>query len=260
VFEFRPSPSSPIYTTFTRQNLDSARNSWGTSLKSPKSYTSVDKGTQTEGLPLDTAASDSGSSSRSDRDNIPNLPDSNPWDLPDTSEDHVGQDGDDESEHDGDFEIHEASNTTIARPDSTGTAVAAPVEDGPVQNSSPTFSRPRLVTIPKRNPPPALPPRNPERKHDSFSTQSSIPPASPSPTSSAHPEIRKSSESLRSDMSPNGFMEITQSKMDDVVIGTHNHLHDDIHAVEKDEFHSIPTSPEPEEKPVLKMGSEAEIV
>lgn len=258
VFEFRPSPSSPIYTTFAKQTLDSARNSWRASLQSPESYTSADKGTQTEGLPLDTAASDSGSSSRSVRD-IPRFPDSNPWDIPDASEDHGGQDGDDESEPDGDFEIHEASNKTITKPESMETTVVAAVEDGPVRTSSPTFSRPRLVTIPKRNPPPALPPRNPERKHDSFSTQSSIPPASPSPTSSAHPEIRKSSESLRSDLSPNGFMEITQSKMDHVVNGDHNHLHEDIHFVEKEEFHSIPTSPEPEENPV-KTGKEAEIV
>ncbi|KAL1968944.1 hypothetical protein VTN77DRAFT_778 [Rasamsonia byssochlamydoides] len=255
VFEFRPSPSSPIYSAFARQS-DSTRNSWRASVQSSKSCTSVDKGTQTEDLPIHASAADI--SSRSVRD-VPDRPDRNPWDIPDTSEGPLGHDdGDDEYEQ-GDFEIHEASNTTITNPDSPNSTVAVPVEDGSSQNSSPTFSRPRLVTI-KRNPPPALPPRNPERKHDSFSTQSSIPPASPSPTTSAHPEIRKSSESLRSDLTPNGFTEITPSKVDGAANGTHTHFHDDLHSVEKDEFHSIPTSPVSEEKPVLETGNEAYIV
>jgi len=258
VFEFRPSPSSPVYSTFARRSLDSSRNSWRASIQSSKSHVSVDKGTQTDGLPPHTAASDSGASSRSVHD-VPEVPDSNPWDIADTSEDRLGHDaddGDDEYEH-GDVEIHEASNTTvITRPESVSSAVVTPVEDGPVLNSSPTFSRPRLVTIPKRNPPPALPPRNPERKHDSFSTQSSVP-TSPSPTNSAHPEIRKSSESLRSDLTPNGVTEMTPSKIDSVVNDTHNHFHDSAYAVEKEEFHSIPTSPVSEARLELKTENAA---
>jgi lipid-binding SYLF domain-containing protein len=255
VFEFRPSPSSPIYTTFARQSLDSSRNSWRASVQSSKSVISIDKGTQTDDLPPYPTTSDSGFPPQT-VEAVSESPDRNTWDVPDPSDDRVAHGADDEDEH-GDIEIHEVSNTTIAKAESVKSAVVAPVEDGSVRNSSPTFSRPRLVTIPKRNPPPALPPRNPERKHDSFSTQSSIPPASPSPTTSMHPEVRESSESSRSDPSPTAFTETTYPKIDGVVNGTDNHFHDGVHPVEKEEFHSMPTSPASDEKPELKMENEA---
>lgn len=206
VFEFRPSPSSPIYNSFVRQSIDSSpRLSWRASMQSTKSYVSTDKGTQTDDLPAarpPPSDSGTGTSLRSFQETPGSPLPNNVCDTPDTSESHheekeikeienLENDIENENENEPEeFEIHKPEVVEVVR-----TRPTTPMEENYTtnnNNNSPTtanFSRPRLVTIPKRIPP-ALPPRNPERKHDSISTQESLIVASPSPTQSVHPEIR----------------------------------------------------------------------
>ncbi|KAF9890988.1 hypothetical protein FE257_005245 [Aspergillus nanangensis] len=175
-FEFKPNPNSPVYATF-RHSLDSSpRNSWRQSVQS---YVSNDRGTQTDGAAATAPTSISRASSRSNRD-FPDRIDTGPWDHDDQWEtvvlEHSGNDArkhepDAETNEfgydDEDFEVHEVSSARVSKRDS-GTASASPVsvEDSTkpfdTKRQSPTFTRARLVTIPKRTPP-ALPPRNPER-------------------------------------------------------------------------------------------------
>lgn len=227
VFEFRPNPSSPIYNSFIRQSIDSSpRQSWRASVQSVKSYASTDKGTQTDVLPSHPPPSDSGTSSRSFQE-TPGSPVPQVCDTPDTSDSHhetheraeepsefkelepepKGLEAGAEAEAE-DFEIHDASNTTLTKSaEVVRTRPTTPMEESNISPAA-NFSRPRLVTIPKRIPP-ALPPRNPERKHDSVSTQESFLAASPSPTQSVHPEIRDSQHYLSSEDVSHETTEIT---------------------------------------------------
>ncbi|CRG88606.1 hypothetical protein PISL3812_05637 [Talaromyces islandicus] len=285
VFEFRPSPSSPIYNSFVRQSIDSSpRQSWRASVQSTKSYVSTDKGTQTDDLPARPPPSDSGASSRSFQE-TPGSPVPNICDTPDTSDSHEVHETIKELEPEADaeaeaeveaFEIHDASNTTLTKAaEVVRTRPTTPMED---TTPSANFSRPRLVTIPKRIPP-ALPPRNPERKHDSVSTQESFLPMSPSPTQSVHPEIRDSHDlspedvshetsemttpgavdlaektaglEVQSDIQPDGHSEV-HSKQSEVQANVHpeGQKEAETAALETDEFHSPPSSPT-QEKPAV---------
>jgi lipid-binding SYLF domain-containing protein len=258
VFQFRPHPSSPIYNTFARQSLDSSsRNSWRASVQSMKSYASTDRATQTDTLPPNRPASDSGASSHSVRDiaGSSGSPDVHPWDTPDTLEDHDVHEAGDDADH-GDCEIHDASNTALTKPEVVRAVNPALVQDTPAIPSGSNFSRPRIVTIPKRVPP-ALPPRNPHRERDSFSTQGSLP-ASPSPTRSAHPEIRESLDSFHVDETVNDVDDSTFSKIKPVASATHKESHGEP-ILESEEFHSTPTSPALEHPPVLKPETEAQV-
>lgn len=125
-------------------------------MQSAKSYISADKGTQTDTDPTSyPPRSASATSSRSLRNAADSPSAENPWDTPDTSEDH------DEFENSAEFEIHDASNaTTVTKRESARSILSNPSEEN---SSGSNFSRPRLVTIPKRVPP-TLPPRNPIRR------------------------------------------------------------------------------------------------
>ncbi|KAJ5986496.1 hypothetical protein N7451_010861 [Penicillium sp. IBT 35674x] len=209
-FEFRPNPSSPVYATFSRRSLDSSpRNSWRTSMQS---YTSVNRGTQTDSgtqtdLPLTSPPSVSRASSRSAKGST-GEPTSNPWDeskwdsvpiggeekeqdkdLEDAkrliaqaemkNENWDEQEEDQPIDYDDDFEVHEVSSATMTKQES-------PVEERPAtadssSRSSPNFTRARLVTIPKRPTPPALPPRHPRHTWGSGSSREST-----SPTALSH--------------------------------------------------------------------------
>ncbi|KAL5043920.1 hypothetical protein BDW71DRAFT_110199 [Aspergillus fruticulosus] len=191
-FEFRPNPGSPVYASFRRSMESSRHNSWRTSVQS---YASADKGTQTVDEPLTAPTSISRASSRSNRDF--SEPTTSPTDYEETRCDTVipenhetssrGQDQGvlDKFINDEDLEVHEVSNARISRRDSATSSNAplsvevptAPVE---VKRQSPTFTRARLVTIPKRQPP-SLPPRNPQRA----STASTATPVSPNPYASS---------------------------------------------------------------------------
>ncbi|KAA8647639.1 hypothetical protein EYZ11_004802 [Aspergillus tanneri] len=192
VFDFKPSPNSPVYATFQRSLDSSPRNSWRASVQS---YASIDRGTQTDGAPATAPTSISRASSRSNRDYADRIEmstwdsEENRWEtiIPERrNETHVWEaneeendDDDDEKEllDDDDVEIHEASSTTITKRESAANSPSpASLEDPTVpadlRGQSPTFTRARLVTIPKRVPP-ALPPRNPQRAPSSISTPTS---------------------------------------------------------------------------------------
>ncbi|KZZ88276.1 Ysc84 actin-binding domain protein [Ascosphaera apis ARSEF 7405] len=125
-FEFRPSEKSPIYKRWS--GVDSRRGSWRTSVVSTNS---VDRGTQTDDLPPYPGSASISYRSRSSSHNFAMSP------IP----------LDDEEEEDG-----EKPQAADAKADATG----------PTSPSGSSFSRARMVIIPKRAPPP-LPPRNPER-------------------------------------------------------------------------------------------------
>ncbi|RAK95150.1 DUF500-domain-containing protein [Aspergillus ibericus CBS 121593] len=130
VFEFKPSPNSPVYSTFRRSTDSSPRNSWRASVQS---YASMDRGTQTDDGPTTAPTSISRTSSRSYRDR------------------------------------ESAAHSPVFAEDAT-----IPPE---LKRQSPTFTRARLVTIPKRLPP-TLPPRNPQRTPVSFSSSTPNSPTS----------------------------------------------------------------------------------
>ncbi|KAL4980178.1 hypothetical protein BDW66DRAFT_156777 [Aspergillus desertorum] len=191
-FEFRPNPGSPIYASFRRSTESSRRNSWRTSVQS---YASADKATQTLDEPLTAPTSVSRASSRSNRDfseprRSPTDCEEARWDTviperyetsPPTQDEGVL----DKFINDEDLEIHEVSSARISRRDSATSSNASPLVEVPtapveVKRQSPTFTRARLVTIPKRQPP-SLPPRNPQRT----STASTATPVSPNPYASS---------------------------------------------------------------------------
>ena len=218
VFEFRPNPNSPVFATFPGRSLESSpRNSWRASVQSYKSYTSVDRGTQTDDLPLTAPTSVSRASSRSVKEPT-SLAASNLWQNEssqwDTVPIHGGEEleeqreekqveeqGDEEVKHvnehfdeenpagesDDDFEVHEVSNVTITKPESRAESRAesvASVDEQSITSDpkrhSPNFTRARIVTIPKR-PGPALPPRHPQHTWCSGSSREST-----SPTALSH--------------------------------------------------------------------------
>ncbi|KAH8702561.1 DUF500 domain protein [Talaromyces proteolyticus] len=251
VFEFRPSPSSPIYNSFVRQSIDSSpRQSWRASLQND--------------LPPRAPPSVSAASSRS-LEETPVSPEQNQWDTPDTSDGHEVHEKEDHPEKEDDidkegFEIHDASNTTITKHDIIHEKPATPVEE---TSPSANFSRPRLVTIPKRLPP-ALPPRNPVRKHDSLPTQESTLPASPSPTVPVHPDIRRSSGSSREGDSHDSLKTTPPVVLDSVEKSereeeqAQHDVHEETTVLEKDEFHSPPSSPK-QEKLVLEHETQVSV-
>lgn len=269
VFEFRPSPSSPIYNSFVRQSIDasSPRQSWRASMQSAKSYVSADKGTQTDIQPPTShpPRSESAASSRSLRNAATDSPSENPWDTPDTSEDHEVHD---EFENDNDFEILDASNAPVDKRESVRSAISS----NPVEENSPSsnFSRPRLVTIPKRIPP-TLPPRNPVRRNEATSTQEPVVPGPVSPSTSAHAEVsdsvpkgheqeekkeeeeeeEKQQQQEEEEQEAEALKETSPNDViPDVAVSTvdQHEPHVESSVAEKDEFHSTPTSPAEEIK------------
>lgn len=139
-FEYKPSPSSPIYSSFKRH---SAENIYRRSSKrsSLQSVASVDRGTQTE--PFEPM---SNKNSTEDSKAIQ------------VSAGSIAADADDEDSKKG-----EISSSA------PGTNPAAADEGSTI----PVISRARLVNIPKRIPP-ALPPRNPGRHRPSIVTNNDL--------------------------------------------------------------------------------------
>lgn len=131
-FEYKPSPTSPIYSNFGRHSLDGAHKD-DSKRSSKQSIASIDRGTQTDLF---------GTASPEEivRDTGHYSP------LMKTSENLAAGTDSEGSEHD-----RTANGESIAAIHETDEAVPQPV-----------VSRARLVTIPKRIPP-ALPPRSPYR-------------------------------------------------------------------------------------------------
>lgn len=174
-----------------------------------QSYTSVNRGTQTDDLPLTATTSVSRASSRSAKEST-GVPAVNPWSgshwdaVPlDTDENEKEEAEKEENkeiedakrlieraemqieneesqpiDYEDDFEVHEVSNAITAKQER---GAESPVEERPSTAdssslSSPNFTRARLVTIPKRPTPPALPPRHPHHTWGSGSSRESTSP------------------------------------------------------------------------------------
>lgn len=137
-FEYKPSPTSPIYSSFGRHSLDGVKRDSKRSSK--HSIASIDRGTQT--VPYGTASYD-----ETPRDNGPYSP------VKKTTENLAGETDGEGSEND---QISKSEVITDI----------PEADEGAVQ---PVISRARLVTIPKRIPP-ALPPRSPYRSQTPIST------------------------------------------------------------------------------------------
>lgn len=221
-FEFRPNPNSPVFATFSRPSLESSSCiSWRASVQS---YTSADRGTQTDDGPLTADTTVSRASSRSAKDSMSGpvsslWEDDSRWDtVPIHGGENVAEEKEarkEESEEvkeipafkeadelknldenadenhpvesDDEFEVHEVSNVTITKPESHAGSIKSVDEHSNASDSkrhSPTFTRARIVTIPKRpgpGPGPALPPRHPQHTWCSESSHESI-----SPTALSH--------------------------------------------------------------------------
>ena len=136
MFEFRPSPTSPIYPTFARRSVDSPlrgrTNSWR---DSTHSLASVDRGTQT-----DEDESKSASNSPTKEGDSRNVSPAK-----------------EETEHVEEDDVDDHSPNSGPASDVGGSAQ--------VGTAIPVIARARVVNVPKRVPPrpPALPPRNPDR-------------------------------------------------------------------------------------------------
>ena len=122
-FEYKPSPTSPIYSTFRRHSLDGARRN--SKRSSIRSVASVDRGTQTDDLAM---------SPTIDKQSSPTVK------TPEEIKEDIDGEKDQQTMQAG----HLNAIDTIPE---------AP---------APVITKARLVTIPKRQPP-TLPPRNPYR-------------------------------------------------------------------------------------------------
>lgn len=207
IFEFRPNPTSPVFATFSRRSVDSSpRNSWRTSVQS---HAYSDRGTQTDVAPL-TATSVSRASSRSVRESMGGHV-ANRWEE-DAHWDNVPIDGDvvekedermlngpaeEEEKHavddDDDFEVHEVADATVTQK-TLPEEEATPAES---KRMSPTFTRARLVSIPKRTPPP-LPPRHPRHTWGSGSSRESTSPTALSQSSRSTEQTEAAIEAAES--------------------------------------------------------------
>ena len=142
-FEYKPSPTSPVFSAFARhsmQSIDSVSRQ-SSHRHSHRSTKSVDQGTQTADLDIQTIDEVPQGSSSPAKKTTEDLA----W-LSDDDEDHV--------EEEPETYIEEAAPTVQI------IAHSMP---------SPTVTRAKLVTISKRIPP-ALPPRNPYRNRVSKTT------------------------------------------------------------------------------------------
>lgn len=262
-FEFKPSADSPIWASISRHSQTaSTRDSWRASVAS---YSSMDRGTQTSEAVPTAPTTISRASSRSGRDFGDGFEPSQ-WDgedsrvlsVPSYKYDHAnafdkplvdGRIDDDDNEED-DFEVHEVRSAAVSNRGSFANSVAEETQTSPtdLKRQSPTFTRARLVTIPKRPPPPALPPRNPHR--------TSSTPASPiSSVSSLNG--RRSAMSSNSHTIREFFTELPLSdsdlKADSAVDTSYDDGPGTTHTPpDKEEFHSVSSAQE------SKSGSEPE--
>lgn len=264
VFEFRPSPASPVYATFSRRSHDSSpRNSWRASVQS---YTSVDRGVQTDEAPLTATTSVSRGSSRSAKESMGVLAPS-PW-KEETSEWHevpihggAGHDKDADrefkipvdaeerraAEADDDFEVHEVSSATVSRRESlvpSNEEQVVPAAES--KRVSPTFTRARLVTIPKRTPP-ALPPRHPQHTWGSGSSRESTSPTalsysshSTEPTEAVEAAAEAEAAHEAAGLASNVKVLQTSTVLPAVVDEDEFHVSDSELPADKDEFLSAP--------------------
>ena len=209
IFEFRPNPTSPVFATFSRRSVDSSpRNSWRASVQS---HAYSDRGTQTDVAPLTVATSVSRLSSESARESMGShvanrWEDDAHWDnVPihggeEEKEDARDFNGPAEEEekhaddYDDDFEVHEVTNATVTKQKVSPEEEVNPADS---KRMSPTFTRARLVSIPKRTPPP-LPPRHPRHTWGSGSSRESTSPTALSQSSRSTEQTEAAIEPVES--------------------------------------------------------------
>ncbi|EDN06261.1 conserved hypothetical protein [Histoplasma mississippiense (nom. inval.)] len=145
MFEFRPSPSSPLHNRFSRSSIESSpRASWRSSVQSTAS---ADRGTQTDDFvyqqPPNTPPTTPPGTRRPFSDSFKRVPSVNH---------HISYVGN--------------SSRVESMPPTSNRGGSVVIQDqslpgvlSPAHPTSPSFARARLITIPKRTPPP-LPPRN----------------------------------------------------------------------------------------------------
>jgi len=212
VFEFKPAPTSPIYSAFARRSVDSPRrqgtNSWR---GSTQSLTSIDRGTQTtEDNPR---SARSGNYSPSQDGDWRISPARKETEHIDEADDH-----DDRYSHSGsvsDVDSHAEIETAV-----------------------PMIARARvitvpMVTVPKRIPP-ALPPRNPNRVSTPADENSGLNDGFERVSLNEH-EVAKQSAN-RDIRSVEGVSNEGE--------GTTGHLNpDNMDHNREDDFHSVPATP-----------------
>ncbi|EER39133.1 conserved hypothetical protein [Histoplasma capsulatum H143] len=145
MFEFRPSPSSPLHNRFSRSSIESfPRASWRSSVQSTAS---ADRGTQTDDFvyqqPPNTPPTTPPGTCRPFSDSFKRVPSVNH---------HISYVGN--------------SSRVESMPPTSNRGGSVVIQDQSLPGvlnqahpTSPSFARARLITIPKRTPPP-LPPRN----------------------------------------------------------------------------------------------------
>ncbi|OJD25913.1 hypothetical protein ACJ73_02711 [Blastomyces percursus] len=140
-FEFRPSPTSPLYNRLSRLSVESSRRaSWRTSVQSTAS---IDRATQTDDFIDDLPPTAPTSASRSSSDNL-----------------HIS-DRDNSTRTQCTNPLQEKS-ISMTRRSLVIQDQSLPRDSNQARPTSPSFTRARLVTIAKPTPPP-LPPRNTAR-------------------------------------------------------------------------------------------------
>jgi lipid-binding SYLF domain-containing protein len=173
-FEFKPSADTLRRLTMSTRGT---RDSWRASVQS---YTSIDRGTQTSEAAPTAPTSISRASSISNQ-GFDERVEPSAWDEGDSRlatvqrypYKHSYDSAADHSLDEDDLEVHEVSSATVSKRGSLNNSVAPEAQTQTpldLKRLSPTFTRARLVTIPKRPPPPPLPPRNPHRSHMSPSS------------------------------------------------------------------------------------------
>ena len=258
-FQFNPTPSSPVFNTYHRDSLSldgkngSARNSWRISQQSnltDRSTQTIEAGTQTD---FDTPATGSeGFPEETSAVGEPRLPPALPPrpKVATMVEEPVAEDehqADDEDDEDGE------------EPE----VVEQPVVHAVRQFGSPQpISKARVVTVQKRGPPPALPPRNPIRDRkkpliinaDPIENEDGTHEHVVSPLSEASSHLAmSSSERMESEhIDSNGSISSVEhisavnDKFTDIDLNEKVERHEKVESPEQekeDNFHSIPTTP-----------------
>lgn len=248
-FDYRPSPTSPIFSTFARRSVDGISCvSWRSSRPESKfSVISLDRATQTADLPPpidEVLQSSMGDLAKKQTEELETL----------------DEDADDEMEHETRVGVDEMEEEE--EPDAIIEEASAAVHIAAQTPTSPTVSRARLVNIPKRIPP-ALPPRSPYRMASSKAmTPELVSDSASIETTPDHDLSSRNSSPLRNEFfaeyageGGNPWDEHTASPeamTEEVSISMKQCYLDEEKAVnEHDEFHSLPGSPIESFAPVL---------
>ena len=231
-FEYRPSPTSPIFSAFGRQSIDSASRR-SSRRASRLSVISLDRGTQTADFDIPTV--------------VERPTESNQSPVTKTSEDLATIEDEDEMDQVDEYE--EEPEIIIEEP-SAAVHIVAHTATSPMKSSmaSPTVSRAKLVTIPKRIPP-ALPMRSPYRRNaPKVSTPDTVSETASLESQDQDISSSRSSSPMKSSFyGGNPWMEDAMAD-DEKAFPSFSPLRAHFESEEKvagdkDEFHSMPSTP-----------------